>query len=68
MAVVRVAGDEVKDGEFVTGPPADHGVHSGELRVPEVAPRDTQFGNKRKHLKCIKTIPKVLLRNMITIY
>lgn len=62
----------MKDGEFVTGAPAEHGdkasVHSGELRVPEVAPRDTQFGNKRKHLKCIKTIPKVLLRNTITIY
>lgn len=43
-------------------------MHPGELKVPEVAPRDSQFGKKRENLKCVKTIPKVLLRNTITIY
>lgn len=52
--------------------PVDRGgrgsMHPGELKVPEVAPRDSQFGKKRENLKCVKTIPKVLLRNTITIY
>lgn len=58
---------------FVVGPGlliSKDSMPSGELKAPEVAPRDSdsQFGKKREYLKCVKTIPKVLLKNTITIY